>query len=376
MLTKYIECHANLNKFPTVCSDLSRVVIGDIHGNSQYLLYLLIKFGVVKLNADQYKQLSKIYNVKTKNLTATQLNTFRKILKKSKYNPNVSLLFLGDTLSDRGNNDYFTLCIFRRLASHKVPFTILLANHDYEFLSCYEQLQRTGKANFVSKNIKPSQSSSMSNLNRLLKLKLADKKGEEVITVEHLKRWIPSYLLEHYKALDYCIEDEKIIIYSHAPIDVDIIMGIAGELDVKHEDDNPEVLAASIDNINQKVTQLLTDNHLCDKFTGMYSNKRLSSKHVDPLTRLIWNRDYDSLEHSRTHKGYKVCFVHGHDATGKPLENVTSLDKLFGKTSKHTKGNLHYLGQMRPALSFFPKSEENKSNALIKNQPKRLMNGG
>lgn len=94
MPTKYVECDADLDIFPDIQSDLSHVIIGDIHGNAQYLLYLLIKFGVVELSSRQYNCLIKIYSKKTDELTASQLRTFQSILKKAKYNPNVSLLFI------------------------------------------------------------------------------------------------------------------------------------------------------------------------------------------------------------------------------------------------------------------------------------------
>ena len=57
MPPKHIKCDANLDTYPTIKFDLSNVVIGDIHGNAQYLLYLLIKFNVIELRPGQYKRM-------------------------------------------------------------------------------------------------------------------------------------------------------------------------------------------------------------------------------------------------------------------------------------------------------------------------------
>lgn len=345
MPIKLLNCHANLNEFPKIQSHLRQITIGDIHGNAQYLLYLLIKFNVLEMSEKWYNELIGIYNQKTGKLNADQIMRFRYILKNAKYNPDKSLLFLGDTLSDRGKNDYFTLCIFRRLSINKVPFTILLANHDYEFLSCYEKMGNTNSVKFESKHIKESQASSINNLQKLLQLKLRDEQDRIVIDFQNLKKMIKHHLIAHYKALDYNVEGNNITIFSHAPVDINIIRGIAGELGVNFNDESTLDLAISIDGINQTAKDLLMRKELCSRFKGMFSSKSYSSVDVDPLTRLIWNRDYDSLDHRMMHKGYSVHFVHGHDTKGEHKKNVISLDKMLGKTSKHFVGELHFLIQ-------------------------------
>ncbi len=47
---------------------------------------------------------------------------------------NIKLIFIGDTLCDRGNSDYMTLLLYELMAKNKINFTIIVSNHDLGFI--------------------------------------------------------------------------------------------------------------------------------------------------------------------------------------------------------------------------------------------------
>lgn len=64
----------------------------------------------------------------------------------------------------------------------------------------------------------------MTNLQTLLQLKLVYDHNHKGIDAQHVKDMIDKHLAEHYKAIDYSIDNEEITICSHAPIDINLII--------------------------------------------------------------------------------------------------------------------------------------------------------
>ncbi len=353
MENKLSHFNANLNEYPSIQSGLKHIVIGDTHGNAQYLLYLLISFGIIELSPKDYQTLKKIYEKKTENITYEVLLKYRRILRKSKVSKDISILFLGDTLSDRGNNDYFNLCIFRLLSKREVPFNILLANHDYEFLQCYEKSLTDSKSKYAANNIKKSQTRSMTNLQRLMDKDMRNKHNKPLLNSDKVNEWVKLHLLNHYQAIGYSLSKKNITIYSHAPIDITIIKGIAEQLELAFEDKTVTELAKSIDRINTKIQALLNAHELCRMFSKMQNAKNMT----DPLTRLIWNRDYKILKRKAKHRGYKVNYVHGHDKKdNQKQQHIISLDQKLGKTSSKTSDEFQFVQAKN--FGFFNKASE------------------
>lgn len=354
MSTKLQSTKINLKHRPkSIDARATRIVLGDIHGNSQYLLNLLIKFGVIILNKKHYRRLIAIYNKNTDALTAEDLLQFRRTLRYASYNTGLHLLFLGDTLSDRGENDFFTLCIFRRLSIANVPFTILLSNHDVEFLHCHELSVKNSSSPYQSKHIKLTQTRSMQQMQQLLELKLCYKNGKNCFTVARLNEWVSTHLLKHYRAIDYSLENNELTLYTHAPIDVDIIQGIALQLGTAFADETVYALISSIDQINEQASDLIKKNRLCAEFKGLGTSDNLAMDEVDPFTRLIWNRARDNLNLSANHHGYQLRFVHGHDRVDSARNNVISLDQKVAKNRKNYRGDLFYLSEYSLKSGFF-----------------------
>src|SRR5579883_2145455 len=99
--TKDTDCipHAN-NEF----------TIGDLHGNALKLLHFLVRQNVINLDEAEYAEFVKLYKKDSKEITKEDLDViFEKILAKMTANPVGTVRLIGDELSDRGANDYFTL---------------------------------------------------------------------------------------------------------------------------------------------------------------------------------------------------------------------------------------------------------------------------
>ncbi|KTD61125.1 metallophosphoesterase [Legionella spiritensis] len=347
----------DLDKYPKRSRCQGRLIVGDIHGNAQFLLFLLVKFGFLEITKEQYQRLIKIYQTPVDELTAKQIIAFRHILHKAKCRRKNDILLLGDVLSDRGNNDGFTVCLLRRLHRSNISYSILEGNHDFEFLESYENGGNYRNTYYTSTRIKRGQTSSIHNLQRLLEKDLRDEKGRFALSRKRFRDWVTYYLIDHYKALDYSLGETGIIIYSHAPIDIGIIAGIAKRLHVEFDDGSPVTLAQTIDRINVKFSSLLRRRKLSGKFHAMHTTRDKTSRHVDALTRLIWNRDYISLNRSSIHKGYHIGYCHGHDSKGDPdCGNVICLDKMLGKSQSHNKDELTLLIERRKSVAEYPEN--------------------
>ena len=104
---------------------------------------------------------------------------FNKILSNAKLNKQKSLILVGDELSDRGNNDYFTLLVLQKLRNEDFDVEIMLSNHSMEFIQDFEKPHMTGKA-----RLGRGQARSLENLAKLIKQVLVDEKEVKQIVHE------------------------------------------------------------------------------------------------------------------------------------------------------------------------------------------------
>jgi len=150
----FIREQVNIYKLPDVDMQYSKndseVTIGDLHGNSMKLMFMLIKHGVAKgISDDDYKNLVEIYKKvpskapwhgeEVKELTKKDITEFNQILDKLVFNTEIGVRLIGDELADRGSNDYFTLKILEKLRKNNVPVEITVSNHSIDFLHATEK---------------------------------------------------------------------------------------------------------------------------------------------------------------------------------------------------------------------------------------------
>ncbi|TAL61081.1 MAG: hypothetical protein EPN84_08565 [Legionella sp.] len=344
LTTIYSSCYAhkpyneleiktvNLEVFPkksSVYAAGTEVTIGDLHGNAIKLLYFLINSHVLNLSKGSYKLLLEIYKKKPEQLTAEDLTLFRDLVDQGTYSAEQKIRFLGDDLCDRGMNDYFTLLIYKKLDSEDVPFEIVLSNHGNFFLEAYESLDHDFSKNPYGQGKNESIVQSMLNLAKIINRGLVNK--EEVIQI------VQTHYLKHIVFPGYLINKNKkeITIFSHAPLDLQILNALAQDLQVKYSDRNLDDLSQSFNAINTVMTQWIMSNNFTKHYTEL-NEAHTKSNTESPIHQVLWNRDYAILDrnYEPENKPYFVNYVHGHDSE----PNVFDLDNLLGKGIKHNKG--------------------------------------
>jgi hypothetical protein len=319
-----------IDDFPREIDDAHRAVpgaqitMGDLHGNALKLIYTLVRHGIVtNLSAERYSDLVSIYKMNVDSITRDDILQFNTLINYLEFNTSAKLRLLGDELSDRGSNDYFTLKILDKLHEMKVPFEIILSNHGMEFIQAYESTNK-----FLPSVLENHFAASMINMQILIAKKL--------ITRDEVNAMIKTTYKPSLKAISYTMADNEITIYSHAPIDLSAIRALAAKFSLSFDDSSPFALAKSIDAINvvfsahvikDTVHSLYIKKDLEDAFSGMYLPANSS-----PIEFITWNRELRYLNQPEMHKGYKLNFAHGHDSEVSVNKNVFNLDNRLGKT--------------------------------------------
>ncbi|MHB1221663.1 MAG: hypothetical protein ACYC0J_06685, partial [Gammaproteobacteria bacterium] len=247
----------------------------------------------------------------------------------------VTIRLIGDELADRGVNDLFILHIYTMLNSHKVSASTLISNHGAEFIIAYNQAISTSGGSFKAKNLLQAQSASLAAIQDCIDL--------GVTTAEEVKAQVEkSGYLKTIKIIDYALTpDHGIAIYSHAPVDIELIESLAFYLNVPFNDDTAIDLAISIEHINIVFQENLKGNTLDEMLANQAINldyMTAEDKQFDPIAFALWNRNYAILKREKTHKNYSTSYLHGHDPSGKNADNILNLDNQLGKTFPHQRG--------------------------------------
>jgi hypothetical protein len=341
MPKEMIEEQVDIYKLPVAEQprrDKGAITIGDLHGNSMKLMFLLVKHGIAtNLSTDDYQLLVGIYKKSPHLLTAQDLDTFNGLLGKIHWNPELAVRLIGDELADRGSNDYFTLKILEQLNKNKVPFEVIVSNHSIEFIDAYEQQDGFGPRLLNKDEHAPS----MRNLDVLIRAGL--------VTKQEIDGIVDTAYKPNLKALSYSLSADKkeITLYSHAGVGLQNIKSLAKLLGVGYRDHSAEALALTIDHINVVFQKHVANNSL----HTLYSLSNLRKGYVGyadlrsaPLEFIMWNRlyrdgDQDFLYRPQHHPaGFDVDFVHGHDSGEVSHDNIVNLDNLLGKGSGFNKG--------------------------------------
>lgn len=300
------------------------VTIGDLHGNAIKLLFFLIKHGIAQnLTRNDYHQLVVLYTKDNDELTKEDLERYKAILGKIKFNNHTKVRLIGDELADRGSNDYFTLLLFEKLHQKKVPLEILVSNHGIEFIEATETQGNTFHASMLGWVHGPS----LERLNVLVDKGLV--KREEIFTISR-EAYKPTL-----KAISYTLNERNSVIniYSHAGIGLNTIKDLAVQWGVPYSANSALSLARTIDGINT-----VFQSHVRAKSVyTLYTKKQMREGYggiADPkaaFVMVMWNRDYDGLDRPSAHGDFAINFIHGHDSDEPTNENIYNLDNLLGK---------------------------------------------
>lgn len=375
---------------PITLKDNEQVTIGDLHGNALKLIWFLKKYGYIDITRTQYNLFRQFY-------AEGKVEEFVELVGKLAFTPeskNHLLRLIGDVLADRGENDWMTLAILKKMDDEGVPFEIDFSNHDMEFS------RAVGRKGFLyDLNELHDEYSSVTRMKKFMD----EKKGK--FNHELLNEMIDAvYSSDHFKLISYAIDEGKssIEIFTHAPYDFHFMEALATFLKVSFEYDTLLNLKKSIDGINQAFSNYIKSNELenkaladkvledkasedkasedkesadnkpnnryyfSDELIAQFEKEEKAFKKIqkdeknkkesffeskvdeikqnfrkNPLYAIAWQRDYDHLDFSSKPMPYEVAFTHGHHTPNKkdlafiqgknfPI-TIKSIDQVFGK---------------------------------------------
>jgi len=300
----------------------NEITLADMHGNAMKLIYALIQYGVLELEANifHYETLMSIYLTPVDQLSEKDLTTFNEILSRATFNPKKTscLRLLGDLFADRGANDWFTLKVLEHLDKNNVNYEITLSNHDLEFI-----IDILSNKKYNTFHLDTEFATSIKNLGVLINKELVSDKQVEDIFQNHY--------LPHLKAISYNLKkqkDKKLEIFSHAPIGFETIQSLADEYKTSYKASNSKELCETIDNINKNfLTETKqTPQNFAKKITAEFKEKKPTSTH-----RITWNRIFDKISfHPLKDLNIKTALtmVHSHSSC-KKKENYLHNDVHF-----------------------------------------------
>ncbi|MDI9818309.1 MULTISPECIES: Dot/Icm T4SS effector Wip [unclassified Legionella] len=333
MVLKYRE--ADLNHCPlAIESPCTHISLGDLHGNALKLIYILIEERILQFSSGQYDKLRDIYNTPVEGLSVEKISCFRTIINKAKVDNTKAITLIGDELADRGQNDYFTLFVLKKLYEADVNIEIMLSNHSTEFIKDYERACFTGRYNFFE-----VQGKSLGNMQILIEKGLVEE--------SEIRRIVTKNYIPMVKAIGYTLSTEgNLTLFSHAPVGLETVKALAEKFNIYYQDNNLKSLIHTINAINQGVLHLLQEKKLAKLIE---SEGFAVPDHPIPLTqplfRLLWNRAVGNELITEPSGGFKVRFVHGHIGDWSvllkndvdPLPTHQNLDNFFGKGLQFTK---------------------------------------
>src|SRR5579862_3944269 len=81
------------------CDTGSQITINHIYGDAIYLIYALVRHGVLSMTAHDYKEIIEIFDISLPKLSKENLDKFYDLLKKTVVNNSALLRFMGDELT-------------------------------------------------------------------------------------------------------------------------------------------------------------------------------------------------------------------------------------------------------------------------------------
>ncbi|KTD23485.1 Dot/Icm secretion system substrate [Legionella lansingensis] len=348
---KIIEKSVDIYQYPTELEENSHsITIGDLHGNVVKLAQFLLRHGVIQFKSgidpiagynvlvhiyETFGELAKLHLQRPyiREALTELVQQFNDFMCQLEIKNKILVRLIGDEVADRGSCDYFTLRLIRFLHENDVKVTILISNHNSEFIAAYEHLFITNELRSLNFIINEQKYSFFG-----LKLLL----DEEVISETEVKELVQIAYKPTLKILDYTLTADSIGIFSHAPTRFDVIKSLADYFGVVYEEANKEALAGTIDNINHSFKLAVKDNKVHEFFNIPWNIivENLSAAEIAqwPLIYVTWNR-WDAAKETQDARpaelhDYHIWYVHGHDNYKSQLPHVHNLDTYCGKEER------------------------------------------
>ncbi len=269
------------------------IIIGDLHANTIKLIHFLIEQGVLIVSEQQFAGLVQAYKDlldATADKSAALLR-FETILSVCRIkNPCCAVRLMGDEVGDRGAHDKLNFKLFNLLKDANVRLHIMASNHGVNAYIAYEKRQK------FTDVIGGGASRSLQ--------ALGDYVGEDNSKRREVDQLIQPVLTTMMQCIDYRLSpDGKFItVFTHAPIDLDIVREMAISLGITYDDSSIIALAMTIEFIKHVTSQLITKKKfhtlfppLTDLLNENFFTKQGMGRDY-PFWYAIWNRNETELE--------------------------------------------------------------------------------
>ena len=340
MSCEFIESAEDLSVHPKSQVELDykenyNFIIGDLHANCMKFIYILIRYGVMKLQNPTvaYEVLTNITNKSADSITAKDLARFRSILLIAEYQSNVSLTIIGDDLADRCQNDIFILLIYQALHMRDVPYTIILSNHNELFIRSIKSGVYIEE--LVEKGVRSDGTPYIINFQKSLEnlWKLIDR---QIISLDDVQEIIEEIYLPYVKIIGYQqLQEHQLILFTHAPVGLKEIEKACDAFAIEYNDHTTKDLSCSIDLLNLK-------------YQETHSLTRQQSKGIHPLLyRRSLKNDFNLTP--TNNPSLHIHLFHGHvgeepdwgeQTSYSDFEYLYNLDSNLGKGTEMNKGIL------------------------------------
>lgn len=271
----------DLNNHPPYLWELqdgSSVTVGDLHANPIKFIYILIKYGILKLEKEEdYQQLVDIYKCAELSRESEDMPSSKELIAKfddillraTCENKNILVRLIGDEFFDRGAGDEFIISIYRKLKQERSPIISLFSNHVFALLEYYVENFSAAGLESISYMINPAQCVSYNGhyrRGRGLWNLMQDSVNDKLYSVDAIKKFFKEDYRSTLKLLDYEIitspngDEKRLVIFSHAPIGLETIKGLADKWGILYSDLVIEDLAQVIDQINATFNRLSNED--------------------------------------------------------------------------------------------------------------------
>ena len=212
---------------PPELRSANEITGGDMHGNSKMLTHFLVQTGIAQVKGDAQKAWAELMRKIDDNDIVGFKETLPHCL--DLVTPSTNLVLLGDLLADRGQNDWFTLCILEFLHDKGQSFDVIFSNHDAAFVEYYldnkskgptEQYQ-VSKPGVTQHGLQGDQGNSLIKLNATLN------EGTENIKAKRRQAFneMTEKYLGHLKLVE-CHQDQRSM-YSHGVMNDALLTDLA-----------------------------------------------------------------------------------------------------------------------------------------------------
>lgn len=312
--------------------------LGDMHGNALKMFHLLCYHGCVENDRHEltrlYYEFADLYEKDVDTFDEKCVEQASALVDQLMFRTDCSLRFIGDLLADRGQNDFLTILLFKRMHVCGMPYTIMLSNHDAEFFYALET--NPDGAPRITRMPELSQFKSAEVLVSLIEKKY--------LSGRQLKNWVKTCIYPYVKIVDIDEHAQFISIYTHAPVSCSQIMQLHKyfiKKDLIAIAYLEKTVFEAVEDVNAVFTQTVCDG----KIAQLLAKNQEGADAGNILRNFLWMRfpevgkpkpKYMTTDVSG--KGDGFMYVCGHDTKPQNLktnQHWYSLDQNFGKSEDY-----------------------------------------